>query len=481
MSFISRGERAQRYASWHSAYTLSPTKRVREGHQHEGAVRTSAPRRVITPVEAKTMPAGLRAVQFRKMIGSGPLLGSASPSTIHGRRIRYTPSGNRYYMPCKRERERERERQKVRTMTRGSLSPLRTPVARPDTKFNAPIAGHIFVPQIAQDDAFYSAPTPFLSRLKSPSSASFFVSAFGSVRKLEQSYFRECKEKLIEHHFFALIVIITFIRVNYVSLDACKKRRPTTQSMGKQQRRCSMMSLLSLLATTTLVGLAQAGPLARTSSHNAAIQSLQIPVDRDRFLLILLVNQKDFVAEGKSMEDMLEYLNEHDAGTTSNEADLNVSSNGRDKRMGSLSIVNSVDVLRQRVLLELARRKAMEDQRQISENRRLLDSVGKRSSYPGSSIMARKKDTSAGDSSLEHDQLQRQFDELMMHVKFYRKKNKAPQAKIKNSESFAHFFISLSYSPSTLVASSALRRAPTTYSDYSYRLYTSARITLRRH
>ncbi|XP_014237211.1 diuretic hormone 44 [Trichogramma pretiosum] len=187
--------------------------------------------------------------------------------------------------------------------------------------------------------------------------------------------------------------------------------------MGKQQRRCSMMSLLSLLATTTLVGLAQAGPLARTSSHNAAIQSLQIPVDRDRFLLILLVNQKDFVAEGKSMEDMLEYLNEHDTGTTSNEADSNVSSsssNGRDKRMGSLSIVNSVDVLRQRVLLELARRKAMEDQRQISENRRLLDSVGKRSSYPGSSIMARKKDSSAADSSLEHDQLQRQFDELMM-------------------------------------------------------------------
>uniref|UniRef100_A0ABD2W5F6 Uncharacterized protein n=1 Tax=Trichogramma kaykai TaxID=54128 RepID=A0ABD2W5F6_9HYME len=36
-------------------------------------------------------------------------------------------------------------------------------------------------PQIAQDDAFCSAPTPFLSRLKSPSSASFFVSAFSSA------------------------------------------------------------------------------------------------------------------------------------------------------------------------------------------------------------------------------------------------------------------------------------------------------------
>ena len=53
----------------------------------------------------------------------------------------------------------------------------------------------------------------------------------------------------------------------------------------------------------------------------------------------------------------------------------------RDKRIGSLSIVNSVDVLRQRVLLELARRKAMEDQRQISENRRILDSVGKRAEH----------------------------------------------------------------------------------------------------
>ncbi|XP_015431405.1 PREDICTED: diuretic hormone 44 [Dufourea novaeangliae] len=51
----------------------------------------------------------------------------------------------------------------------------------------------------------------------------------------------------------------------------------------------------------------------------------------------------------------------------------------RTKRIGSLSIVNSLDVLRQRVLLELARRKAMQDQQQVDANRRLLDVIGKRS------------------------------------------------------------------------------------------------------
>lgn len=51
----------------------------------------------------------------------------------------------------------------------------------------------------------------------------------------------------------------------------------------------------------------------------------------------------------------------------------------RTKRIGSLSIVNNLDVLRQRVLLELARRKALQNQRQVDENRRFLESIGKRS------------------------------------------------------------------------------------------------------
>ncbi|XP_043259455.1 diuretic hormone 44 [Colletes gigas] len=51
----------------------------------------------------------------------------------------------------------------------------------------------------------------------------------------------------------------------------------------------------------------------------------------------------------------------------------------RTKRIGSLSIVNSLDVLRQRVLLELARRRAMQAQRQVDANRRLMENIGKRS------------------------------------------------------------------------------------------------------
>lgn len=51
----------------------------------------------------------------------------------------------------------------------------------------------------------------------------------------------------------------------------------------------------------------------------------------------------------------------------------------RTKRIGSLSIVDNLDVLRQRYLLELARRKALQDQRQVGENRRVLESIGKRS------------------------------------------------------------------------------------------------------
>ncbi|XP_008558830.1 uncharacterized protein LOC103579251, partial [Microplitis demolitor] len=56
-----------------------------------------------------------------------------------------------------------------------------------------------------------------------------------------------------------------------------------------------------------------------------------------------------------------------------------VSGIDRAKRIQSLSVTNSLDVLRQRVLLELARRKALQDQQQIDANRRYLDNIGKRS------------------------------------------------------------------------------------------------------
>lgn len=43
-----------------------------------------------------------------------------------------------------------------------------------------------------------------------------------------------------------------------------------------------------------------------------------------------------------------------------------------------MSIVNPLDVLRERVLLELARRKMRQNQRQVDANRRFLQTIGKR-------------------------------------------------------------------------------------------------------
>ncbi|KAL6263912.1 diuretic hormone 44 [Pogonomyrmex barbatus] len=116
---------------------------------------------------------------------------------------------------------------------------------------------------------------------------------------------------------------------------------------------CTMM-LLGILASTTIIGLTSSAPLS-------SYERRDVPNDRPR--IFLLIDQR--VPE---LED--EMLNsENDLGS-------NVM---RTKRIGSLSIVNNLDVLRQRVLLELARRKALQDQRQVDENRRVLESIGKRS------------------------------------------------------------------------------------------------------
>nr|AWT50600.1 neuropeptide DH45 [Diaphorina citri] len=48
----------------------------------------------------------------------------------------------------------------------------------------------------------------------------------------------------------------------------------------------------------------------------------------------------------------------------------------------SLSIVNPLDVLRQRLLLEIARRRQEKSQSQINENRKFLSSIGKRNFQP---------------------------------------------------------------------------------------------------
>lgn len=51
----------------------------------------------------------------------------------------------------------------------------------------------------------------------------------------------------------------------------------------------------------------------------------------------------------------------------------------RKKRIGPLSIMDNVNVLRERITKELSRRKAVNDLRQIEANRRILESIGKRS------------------------------------------------------------------------------------------------------
>lgn len=57
----------------------------------------------------------------------------------------------------------------------------------------------------------------------------------------------------------------------------------------------------------------------------------------------------------------------------------------RVKRTGgapSLSIVNPLDVLRQRLLLEIARRRMRQSQDQIQANREILQTIGKRDINP---------------------------------------------------------------------------------------------------
>ncbi|XP_071565684.1 diuretic hormone 44 [Temnothorax nylanderi] len=116
---------------------------------------------------------------------------------------------------------------------------------------------------------------------------------------------------------------------------------------------CTMI-LLGILASTTIIGLTSSAPLSPYERRD---------VSDDRPKIFLLIDQR--IPE---LED--EMLNsENDLG----------SDVMRTKRIGSLSIVNNFDVLRQRVMLELARRKALQDQRQVDENRRFLESIGKRS------------------------------------------------------------------------------------------------------
>nr|QTE34439.1 corticotropin releasing factor-like diuretic hormone [Cataglyphis nodus] len=116
------------------------------------------------------------------------------------------------------------------------------------------------------------------------------------------------------------------------------------------------MILLGILASTTIIGLTSSAPLSSYERRDMSDDGPKI------FLL---------------MDERIPELENEILG---NDLGSDVT---RTKRIGSLSIVNNLDVLRQRVLLELARRKQEQDLRQIQENRRVLENIGKRS-VPGS-------------------------------------------------------------------------------------------------
>ncbi|KAG5346590.1 DIH44 protein, partial [Acromyrmex charruanus] len=116
---------------------------------------------------------------------------------------------------------------------------------------------------------------------------------------------------------------------------------------------CTMI-LLGILVSMTIIGLTSSAPLS-------SYERRDVSDEHPKFFL--LIDQRIPELENEMLNS------ENDFG----------SDVMRTKRIGSLSIVNNLDVLRQRVLLELARRKALQDQRQVEENRRFLESVGKRS------------------------------------------------------------------------------------------------------
>lgn len=147
-----------------------------------------------------------------------------------------------------------------------------------------------------------------------------------------------------------------------------QKERITRQRNRSVKGKEHMMILIGVIATTTLISFTRCTPLSYTTFRRRDLPVL------DRPELVLLFDTRDSILEN----EMFGSGNDPRSTVT------------RSKRIGSLSINNSVDVLRQRVLLELARRKAMQDQYQIDENRRMMQTIGKRSSsdfvtrYPNS-------------------------------------------------------------------------------------------------
>ncbi|XP_003704605.1 corticotropin-releasing diuretic hormone 44 [Megachile rotundata] len=116
------------------------------------------------------------------------------------------------------------------------------------------------------------------------------------------------------------------------------------------------MTLINVMISLLFVSIVKCHPMAYNSYDDKELS-------RDHLPFLLLVDHR-----------MPELENEmFDSGNDPGSTVI------RTKRIGSLSIVDPLNVLRQRVKLELARHRALKDQRQIDANRRILENVGKRS------------------------------------------------------------------------------------------------------
>ncbi|CAD6208255.1 GSCOCG00003262001-RA-CDS [Cotesia congregata] len=131
------------------------------------------------------------------------------------------------------------------------------------------------------------------------------------------------------------------------------------------------MFLMNLLTVTTLITLSKSRPLSYYLTH----QRRDAPTDGagggdydDGVFVPYIIDEKGFSAN--------EFYWPQDENLKVNDS---VSGIDRGKRIHSLSVTNSLDVLRDRVLLELARRKAQQEKIQIDANRHYLDNIGKRS------------------------------------------------------------------------------------------------------
>ncbi|XP_043270226.1 diuretic hormone 44 [Venturia canescens] len=152
------------------------------------------------------------------------------------------------------------------------------------------------------------------------------------------------------------------------------------------------MIFASLLTTTGLIILTRASPVSLTTYRRRdvpieegqmdeeSIDGLRLEPER-----LLLYDQKGFQVVDSSPKSLYDLSPDHyprmwrpKLAELSNEVGQ-APADKRGLRSNSLSIVNNMEVLRNQVLFELARRKALQNQRQAMENRKILESIGKRS------------------------------------------------------------------------------------------------------